>query len=232
MMGFAKIILMLILTFSFYGCATDSKEVGKPLSRPYIIIKGGLLIDGTGKAPIPNSIVVIDGGTIKAVGTQGQLTIPPGAQIIEANNRIVLPGLIDMHVHYRDWMDHLFISHGVTTVRDLGSTLDYILEARKRSHEEGVKKPRIYTSGPFLDGFPPVFGMSFGKQLSYPVTTQEEARSAASRLINSKVDCLKTQQKLTLPLLEAITEVARKENVPVIVHLGDTKLGNIKASEA
>ena len=36
-----------------------------------------------------------------------------------------------MHVHYKDWMDQLFISHGVTTVRDVGNTLDYILQARE-----------------------------------------------------------------------------------------------------
>jgi imidazolonepropionase-like amidohydrolase len=228
-----KVILTsLLLVIALHGCATDSKKAVKRPSQSYTVIKGALLIDGTGKTPLIDSVIVIEGSTIKAVGAHGQVTIPSNVKIIDAKDKIVLPGLIDMHVHYRDWMDQLFISHGVTTVRDLGSTLDYILEARKRSHEEGVKKPRIYTSGPFLDGSPPVFGMSFGKQLSYPVTTPEEAKSAASKLINSKVDCLKTQQKITLPLLEAITEVAKKEKVPVIVHLGDSKLGNIKASAA
>jgi len=228
MMKLARIILILVLIFSYYGCATDSKEAVKSPSRPYTVIKGGLLIDGTGKAPIPNSVVVIEGGTVKAVGALGQVTIPSKAQIIEAKNKIVLPGLIDMHVHYRDWMDQLFISHGVTTVRDLGNTLDYILQARKRNQEEGVKKPRIYTSGPFLDGSPPVFSMD----TSYPATTPEEAKAAASKLVNSKVDCFKIQQKMTLPLLEAVTEVAKKGKVPVTAHLGDSRLGNIKAQAA
>ena len=232
MMNFAKIVLMLILLFSYYGCATDSKKAIKHPREYSVVIKGGLLIDGTGKAPILDSVVVIEEGAIKAVGVLGQVTIPQNAHIIDAKNKTVLPGLIDMHVHYKDWEDQLFISHGITTVRDVGNTLDYILEARKQSHKEGVKKPRIYTSGPFLDGSPPIFGMSFGKELSYAATTPEEAKSAASRLINSKVDFLKTQQKLTLPLLEAIMEVAKKENVPVIVHLGDSKLGDIKASAA
>ena len=228
MIKFAKIILILLLAIPFFGCATDSKEIVKRPSGPYTVVKGGLLIDGTGKAPIPNSVIVIEGRTIKAVGPLGQVTIPSRAQIIEANNKILLPGLIDMHVHYRDWMDQLFISHGVTTVRDLGNTLDYILQARKRNQEEGVKKPRIYTSGPFLDGSPPFFGMD----VSYPAATPQEAKSAASELINSKVDCLKIQQKMTLPLLEAIMEVAKKEKMPVTAHLGDSRLGNIKASAA
>jgi imidazolonepropionase-like amidohydrolase len=228
MMKFVRLTLVFILVCSFYGCSTEPEKVATRPGTPPIVVKGGLLIDGTGKAPIPNSVVVIEGGAIRAVGALGKVTIPSGAQIIEANNRIVLPGLIDMHVHYRDWMDQLFISHGVTTVRDVGSNLDYILQARKRSQIEGVRKPRMYTSGAFLDGSPPVFG----EDLSFVVTTPEEAKAAASKLITSKVDCLKTQQKITLPLLEAITEVAKKEKIPVIVHLGDSKMGNIKASDA
>ena len=228
MVTFARIILILIFVFFHYGCATNSKEVVKAPSRSSIVIKGGLLIDGTGKAAIPNSVVVIEGDTIKAVGGLGQVAIPSGAKIIEAKNKIVLPGLIDMHVHYKDWEDQLFISHGVTTVRDVGGNLNHILQARKRSHEEGVKKPRIYTCGPMLDGSPPFFGM----EVSAPAATPQEAKSAAAELINSKVDCLKIQQKITVPLLEAITEVAKKEKMAVTAHLGDSRLGNIKAQAA
>jgi imidazolonepropionase-like amidohydrolase len=238
MMKSAKVGLILILVIAFYGCATDSKETVKSSREPSTVIKGGLLIDGTGKAPIPNSVVVIEGSAIKAVGPLGQVMIPSKARIIEANNKVVLPGLIDMHVHYAHWMDQLFISHGVTTVRDVGRPLNYILEARKQSHREGVKKPRIYTSGPFLDGSPPIFGAPlWGEVQTYPVATPEEAKSAAYQLLNSKVDCFKIQQRMTRSCLEAIMEVAKKEKVVVTAHLGvggfaDSNTGEIKASEA
>lgn len=238
MMKFTKVILILIFVIGFYGCATDSKESVQSSRGPSTVIKGGLLIDGTGKAPIPNSVVVIEGGTIKAVGPVGQVMIPSRAKIIDANNKFILPGLIDMHAHYAYWMDQLFISHGVTTVRDVGRPLNFILEARKQSYKDGVKKPRIYTSGPFLDGSPPLFGMPlWGEPQSYPVSTPEEAKSAAYKLINSKVDLLKIQQKMTLPCLKAIMEVANKEKVVVTAHLGvggfgDNDTGEIKASEA
>jgi imidazolonepropionase-like amidohydrolase len=238
MMKFAKIILVLILIFSFYGCATESGEIAKHPSGPITVIRGGLLIDGTGGELIPDSVVIIEGSSIKAVGRLHQVAIPSRANIIEAKNKTVLPGLIDMHGHYFEWMDHLFISHGVTTVRDVGNPLYHILQARKRSHEEGVKKPRIYTSGPFLDGSPPVFGTPLlGEPQSYPVATPEEAKSAAYKLINSKMDLFKIQQKMTLPCLKAIMEVANKEKVIVTAHLGvggfaDTNTGEIKASEA
>jgi imidazolonepropionase-like amidohydrolase len=223
-----RIILIFVLVLSQYGCATESEETVKRPGQPYVVIQGGLLIDGTGRAPIPDSVVVIEGGTIKAVGPLGQVTIPAMAQTINAKNKFVLPGLIDMHVHYKDWEDQLFISHGVTTVRDVGGNLDYILQARKRSHDEGVKKPRIFSCGPMLDGSPPFFGI----EVSAPAATPQEAKSAASKLISSKVDCLKIQQKITVPLLEAITEVAKKEKMPVTAHLGDSRLGNIKAQAA
>jgi imidazolonepropionase-like amidohydrolase len=214
----AKTILIFILLLLFYGCATESGEIAKHPSEPITVIRGGLLIDGTGREPIANSVVVIEGSTIKAVGRLGQVTIPSRANIIEIKNKTVLPGLIDMHVHYYEWMDQLFISHGVTTVRDVANTLDHILQARERNQKEGVKKPRIYTSGPALDGSPATF-----ETTSYALTTPEEAKSAAYKLINSKVDCLKTQQKITPPLLKAIMEVAKKEKVIVTVHLRDTK---------
>jgi imidazolonepropionase-like amidohydrolase len=238
MKSFTQIVLILILVFFYHACATDSKEVVKRPSDSYIVIRGGLLIDGTGKAPIPNSVVVIEGSAIKAAGALGQVAIPPGADIIEAKNKTVLPGLIDMHAHYGHWMDQLFISHGVTTVRDVGRPLNFILEARKQSHKDGVKKPRIYTSGPFLDGSPPLFGASlWGEPQSYPVNTPEEAKSAAYKLINAKVDLLKIQQKMTLACLEAIMEVANKEKVVVTAHLGvggfgDMDTGEINAKQA
>jgi imidazolonepropionase-like amidohydrolase len=228
MMKFARIILIFLAMFLFSGCATYSKEVTRSPGRSFTVIRGGLLIDGTGKAPIPNSVVVIEAGKIKAVGTVGQVEIPPNAKIIEADNRVVLPGLIDMHVHYKDWEDLLFISHGVTPGRDVGSNLNYILEARKRSLEPGVKETRIYTCGPMLDGSPPFFGI----EVSAPAANPQQAKAAAAELIKAKVDCFKTQQKMTLPLLEAIMGVAEKEKIPVTAHLGDSRLGNIKAQAA
>jgi imidazolonepropionase-like amidohydrolase len=60
---------------------------------------GGTLIDGYGSKPIRNSVVIIEGERIKAVGQVGSLTIPPGAEVISTEGMSVLPGLWDMHVH-------------------------------------------------------------------------------------------------------------------------------------
>ena len=97
--------------------------------RAYYCHRGGLLHRwDRGKRTDPDSVVIIEGSSIKAVGRLHPVAYPSRANIIEAKNKTVLPGLIDMHGHYFEWMDHLFISHGVTTVRDVGNPLYHILQ--------------------------------------------------------------------------------------------------------
>ena len=60
---------------------------------------GGLLIDGFGGKPTRNSVILIEGERIKAVGQVGTLAVPPGAEVISTEGMSVLPGLWDMHVH-------------------------------------------------------------------------------------------------------------------------------------
>ena len=63
------------------------------------VLVGGTLIDGYGSKPIRNSVIIIEGERIKAVGQVGSLTIPKGAEVISTEGMSVLPGLWDMHVH-------------------------------------------------------------------------------------------------------------------------------------
>ena len=60
---------------------------------------GGTLIDGFGGKPLQNSVVIIEGERIKAIGTVGNIEIPKGAEIISTEGMSVMPGLWDMHVH-------------------------------------------------------------------------------------------------------------------------------------
>ena len=47
-----------------------------------LVIQGGTLIDGTGRPPIDNSVIVIEGDRFKAVGRGGEVAIPAGAQVV------------------------------------------------------------------------------------------------------------------------------------------------------
>src|SRR6266545_7353242 len=60
---------------------------------------GGTLVDGFAGPPIQNSVILIDGDRISAVGQDGTLAVPSGAEVISTEGMTVLPGLWDMHVH-------------------------------------------------------------------------------------------------------------------------------------
>jgi imidazolonepropionase-like amidohydrolase len=62
-----------------------------------IAIRAGKLIDGTGKAPVENAIILVENKLIKTVGKN--IDIPKGALIIDATDKTVMPGLIDAHMH-------------------------------------------------------------------------------------------------------------------------------------
>lgn len=63
------------------------------------VLKGSRLIDGNGGEPIKNAVVVIDGKRIKEVGTENQVHVPDGAEIIDMGDCTLMPGLIDTHIH-------------------------------------------------------------------------------------------------------------------------------------
>ena len=84
-----------------------------------LVLQGATLIDGTGRPPVQNAVIVIEGGRIKAVGTRGQVSTPAGAQVINLSGRTALPGLIDGHVHLRDYQVPMFLPYGITTIADI-----------------------------------------------------------------------------------------------------------------
>jgi imidazolonepropionase-like amidohydrolase len=61
--------------------------------------KAGLLIDGRGGEPIENAVVLIEDGLILEAGPAASVKIPAGAQVTDASDRTLMPGLIDTHVH-------------------------------------------------------------------------------------------------------------------------------------
>jgi len=146
--------------------------MSKKEKRKVIVIKGGILIDGTGAKPKKNSVVVVEGARIKAVDKEGEVKIPKKAKKteIDASGKTVMPGLIDSHLHLiglktdrileeefvrpeqlgliksvYDAID--LLEAGFTTVKDCGGFGIYL----KRSIAEGTMRgPRILSAGYYL----------------------------------------------------------------------------------
>ena len=96
-----------------------------------IAITGASLIDGSGREPVKDSVVVFTGDSITAVGRAGSVNIPAGARIVDGRGLVLAPGFIDTHNHSdRGLADDPSaasqVSQGITTLsvgQDGGSPL-------------------------------------------------------------------------------------------------------------
>ncbi|HZP25810.1 MAG TPA: amidohydrolase family protein, partial [Dehalococcoidia bacterium] len=189
-----------------------------------LVIEGGTLIDGSGSAPVPNSTVVVQGNRIQAVGQRGQVERPPGAQVIDASGKHVMPGLIDMHVHYRDWMPQLLASHGVTSAVDLSNDPDWIFAQREGIASHKIDGPRLFVTGQGM-GAHPAMGNVF-RTLSSP----EDATAQTADLLGQGADLVKVYTHITSEQLDAVSEEAARHGKPVIGHINS--LTAVQAADA
>lgn len=129
----------------------------------------------------------------------------------------VLPGLIDMHVHFsppdRALFALLFLAYGVTAVRDTGNFDGSIWQTRQAILDGQIPGPRIFACGPLLDGDPPVWPQS------RVVRTAEEAKAAVAEAAAHGANCIKAYSLLSPQALAAIHEAAAKHGLPVIGHV-------------
>ena len=174
------------------------------------------VIDCTGASAKPNMAVVISGDRIAAIGAIADVQIPKGALVVNATGKFLIPGLWDMHGHLTDATDSAFpllIMNGFTGVRDMGGDLDQIDRWRAEIQQGKRIGPHIIRAGPFVDG--PKEGVS--NRLT--VRTPEEARQAVRQLKAKGVDFIKVHNALPPDAFFALVDEARKEHLPVAVHL-------------
>lgn len=224
-----KKILFLLLTLS------STVQAQAPLKA----LVGGTLIDGYGGKPLANSIILIEGERIKAIGQVGQLMIPPSAEIISTEGMSVMPGLWDMHVHlminghsdYTHWdKTYLKIAKdvimpssaqqlllaGVTSARDLGAPLDASIAVRDRINKGEIPGPTMYMSGPFIQHEPYPGTAEF----RWGVKGEADARAKVKQLAKAGVNCIKLidQDQMTEVEYMAVVDEAHKNNLKVVAH--------------
>lgn len=200
---------------------------------------GGTLIDGYGGKPLLNSVIVIEGERIKAIGTVGNIEIPKGAEIISTEGMSVLPGLWDMHVHlminghsdYTHWdkkymgiqetvimpsSAHQLLLAGVTSARDLGGPLGPSISVRDRINKGEIPGPTMYMSGPFIQHEPYPGTAEF----RWGVKGAEDARAKVRSLAKAGVNCIKLidQDEMTEAEYMAVVDEAHKNKLKVVAH--------------
>src|SRR5216684_2296228 len=69
------------------------------------VLRNFTLIDGTGRAPVAGSAMIIDNGRISWVGPVAQLKMPAGAETVDLSGKFVMPGIINLHGHVGNTID-------------------------------------------------------------------------------------------------------------------------------
>ena len=206
---------LMLVAVLLIGVRTDLAAQTRPVA-----VVGGMLIDGTGRPPVEDAVVVFSGGRIQEVGKRGEVTIPRGAQVIDAKGNTILPGLIDGHCHYWEWLGELYLAYGVTTCPDINNSPTEWIIAQKEGIQKGkIRGPRLWISGHALDG-PRPQGMPEQRwqRGSIIVRTDEEARQAVRDHVAKGMDGFKVLERVSPEVAKAIADEARKLGKPVIGH--------------
>jgi hypothetical protein len=205
----------MILLLLFAGCATPPEVRGIAITHVTVIDA----VNGVRG----NQTVVFDGDRIVSVGpsTQG----PRAAAAIDGSGKYLIPGLWDAHVHltYDDelttGMPHLFLYYGVTSVRDTGGLLHEIKPVVAAMRSPGAVAPRVYFSGPLLDGNHVVYGGGSRPEIGVANPTVEQARRNVAALKAQGVDFIKIYELVSPEVFDALVEAAGEADLPIASHV-------------
>jgi imidazolonepropionase-like amidohydrolase len=204
--------------FGIWVSAARVSPAAQPASPSAVAITHATVIPMTGTAVLRDHTVVVLGDSIVAVGPARVVDIPPGARVIEAGGRYLVPGLVDFHVHLRRASEAgRYLRYGVTTAVALRGTAAAV-DIRRRADAGEMLAPRILMSGPLLDGDPPIWSGS-GTRV---VRTVAEARAVAERQCREPFEFVKTYNNLPAEWLPAVVEAAHACGLPVVSHLPRT----------
>ena len=129
----------------------------------------------------------------------------------------LLPGLMDAHVHYSSVIGPAFLAAGVTTIRDVGNDLAWILGERERHAKDLSAGPAILCCGHLLDG-PQVYWPQMGRAHAKPGDIADSVRRHAE----AGVDQIKLYAGVEPPLLKAAVDAAHESGKFVVAHLQAT----------
>jgi len=211
---------MLVWFLQNAGTSTTDRKSGlreinpppAPASDQALAIVGATLIDGRGGPAVADSVVVVMKGRIESAGPRATTMIPDGALRISATGMSVLPGLIDAHFHIeRDYeLPMIFLSHGVTSLRDPGQWIETFDPVRASKSPN----PRCFVTGGHLDQAPPAHPKD-----ACVVGSDDEVRQAVDRFVDAGASAIKVYYRLPLDRIRIACETAKARGVPVTAHL-------------
>jgi len=192
-----------------------------------LIFEHATVIDATGAPPKKNFAVVVRDGRIASVAPQAErrrAEAEPGARVIDATGKYLIPGLWDMHVHITapEIVFPLLLANGITGVREMYSG---VALATVRQWKQLPDAPRMYAPG-FIDG-----PLMTGKLPdSVAVSNPEQARAAVRFLQAEGADFLKIYNSVPRDAFLALAEEAHAAGIPIAGHVPE-EVSPIEASD-
>ncbi len=209
-----RLMLRLLVGFATLAASAAAAEAQ---GQADLLIRNVTVIDVAAGKATPGQAVAISGDTISAVGPDRAVSRDVTAKVVvDGKGKFVMPGLWDMHVHFGGGTDLIgenkallpvYVAYGVTTVRDCAADLSpSVLEWRDEVAKGQTLGPRIFTSGPKLEGYKPIW------KGTLEVGTPGEVNAALDKLQAMKVDFVKITDNTLKPdtFLYAVTEAKRR----------------------
>lgn len=159
------------------------------------------------------STVVVVGNRIQSIGRDGRVPEPRGARVVDARNRLLLPGLWDMHQHLTDVDGILDLASGVTTGRDMANDTDYLLSLKRRWEAGEALGPRVVLAG-VIDSPGP-----FASPTKVLVASEAAALAAVARYADLGYEQIKLYSSLDPKLVPGIIAAAHGRRLRVSGHV-------------
>jgi len=208
------------------GVSSSTQTPAQQRNGRSLAVVGATLIDGQGGAPIRDAVVVARAGKFVSAGSRASVSVPADAEVIHAEGKYIIPGLIDGHVHYRTYLGELCLNYGVTTVFDLGNVSEWMMLLKEGIANGAITRiPNLYSSGWILEVPPPPGGgggVKRGATFRVGVNGPDAARKLVAKMLDEQgMDYIKVFQGLPPDTLKAISEEAHKRGKIVLGHTDD-----------
>ncbi|MEM7729239.1 MAG: amidohydrolase family protein [Pseudomonadota bacterium] len=218
------------LTVLLSGCAADGPtpvvEQQTSITGPVSAFIGVDVLPMDREIVLKDQTVIVRDDRIDAIGPASDIAIPENAIRIEAQGKLLMPGLADMHAHIYPCTDlsnpatctmpeHQLLNYaatGVTLVRDTSGSPQHANHARKLSEGEWFG-PELYFTSPVLEGENAVW--SFARK----VLTPEEADAVVKYYADGPYWGVKIYHTLRADVFRAIMDAGRKYDIPIIGHV-------------
>ena len=198
-------------------------------SSKRVVIENVTLIDA-GNPIREEMTVIIDGDEIVSINKSniGTTALLDDDVVVDGRDKFVIPGLWDAHVHltFIPELDYetaygLFLMNGITSIRDTGAILKKLKPAIAFAKKNPLKTPRLFYSGPLLDGTPSVYkGTEPGyPELSVEINEDTNLTALVNNLIEQEVSFLKTYEMLSEEIFIKLLKISEEKNLKVTGHI-------------